>query len=86
MPERDGKNQGEDSPKASGLVLVRSPLLTSDKWRELVSSGRLVRRCHDVFLWGILFSFVFVLYTIINMLSLKPRPFVQSSFDMQAPR
>ena len=28
-----------------------------------------------------LFCFVFVL-----MLSLKPRPFVQSSFDMQAPR
>ena len=37
--------------QASGLVLVRSPLLTSHKWRELVSSGRLVCRCHDVFLW-----------------------------------
>ena len=24
-------------------------LLTSHKWRELVSSARLVRRCHDVF-------------------------------------
>ena len=35
----------------SGLVLVRSPLLTSHKWRELISSGRLVCRCHDVFLW-----------------------------------
>ena len=35
--------------KASGLVLVRSPLLTSHKWRELVSSGRLVCRCHGVF-------------------------------------
>ena len=32
-------------------MLVRSPLLTSHKWRELVPSGRLVRRCHDVFLW-----------------------------------
>ena len=32
-------------------MLVRSPLLTSHKWRELVSSGRLVCRCHDVFLW-----------------------------------
>ena len=29
----------------------RSPLLTSHKWRELVSSGRLLCRCHDVFLW-----------------------------------
>ena len=26
-------------------------MLTSHKWRELVSSGRLVCRCHDVFLW-----------------------------------
>ena len=31
--------------------LVRSPFLISHKWRELVSSGRLVYRCHDVFLW-----------------------------------
>ena len=30
---------------------VRSPLLTSHNWRELVSSGRLVCRCHDGFLW-----------------------------------
>ena len=29
----------------------------------------------------VLFCFIFVF-----MLSLKPRPFVQSSFDMQAPR
>ena len=33
------------------LVLVRSPLLTSHKWRELVSSGRLGYRCHGVFVW-----------------------------------
>ena len=32
-------------------MLVRSPLLTSHKWRELVSSGRLICRCHGVFLW-----------------------------------
>ena len=61
MPERDGKDQEEDSR----LVLVRSLLLTSHKWCELVSSGRCV-----------LFCPVFV-----SMLSLKPRPFVQSSFD-----
>ena len=35
--------------QASGLVLVRSPLLTSYKCRELVSSGRSVCRCHGVF-------------------------------------
>ena len=42
-----------EKPKASGLVLVRSPFLTinSHKWRELVFSGRLICRCHDVFLW-----------------------------------
>ena len=54
MPERDGKDQGEDSPKQAGscwFALVRSPLLTSHKWRELVPSGRLVCRCYDVFLW-----------------------------------
>ena len=32
-------------------MLVRSPFLTSHKWRELVSSGHLVCRCHKVFLW-----------------------------------
>ena len=32
-------------------MLVRSPLMTSHKWRELVPAGRLVCRCHDVFLW-----------------------------------
>ena len=32
-------------------MLVRSPLLTSHKWCELVFSGRLVCRCHDVFFW-----------------------------------
>ena len=37
--------------QSSGLVQVRSPMLTSHKWRELASSGRLVCRCHDVFLW-----------------------------------
>ena len=46
---REGPRRGW--PKASGLVLVRSPLLTGHKWRELVSSGFLVCRCHDVFLW-----------------------------------
>ena len=50
MPERDGKDQGEDNPYASGLVLVRLSQLTSYKWRELVSSGGLVCRCHVVFL------------------------------------
>ena len=32
-------------------MLVRSPLLTNYGWRELVSSGHLVCRCYDAFLW-----------------------------------
>ena len=32
-------------------MLVRSPLLTTHKWRELVPSGRFVCRCRGVFLW-----------------------------------
>ena len=50
MPNHDRKGQGEDSPEQSGFVPVRSPELISHKWRELVSSERLVCRCHVVFL------------------------------------
>ena len=78
---REGPRRGW--PKASGLVLVRSPLLTRHKWCEFVSFRRLVCRCHVVFIWCYvgLFCFVFIF-----TLSLKPRPSVQSFFDMQAPR
>ena len=60
-------------PKASGLVLVRSPLSTSHKWRELVSSGRLVCKCHDVFLWCCLsfLFFVFVFYHFVEAAALR---------------
>ena len=52
MPERDGKDQGKGRIAPSKRArAVRSPVLTSHKWRELLSSGRLVCRCHDVFLW-----------------------------------
>ena len=40
---------GEMVGGAGCVVLVRSLLLTSHKWRELVSSGRLVCICHGVF-------------------------------------
>ena len=68
-------NTKEIQPKASGLVLVRSlfVLLTSHKRRELVSSGRLVCRCHDVFLWCY-FCFVllrFCLYAFVEAAALR---------------
>ena len=50
-PNVAGRTKERIAPKASGLVLVHSPLLSSHKWRELVSSRRLVCRCPDVFLW-----------------------------------
>ena len=63
---REGPRRGW--PKASGIVLVRSPLLTSHTWRELVSSGRFVCRCHVVFLWCYVcfVSYRFCLYAFEN--------------------
>ena len=67
MSERDGKDQGEDSPKQAGsFVLVRSLLLTSHKWRELVSSGRLAFGLQMS--WGI--SLVLCLFCFASFLSL----------------
>ena len=45
MPELDGKDQREDSPKQAGSCWFARPR------RELLSSGRLVCRCHGVFPW-----------------------------------
>ena len=50
-PNVTGRTKERIAQSKRALVLVRSPLLTSHKWRELVPSGRLVCRCHDVFLW-----------------------------------
>ena len=66
-PNVTGRTKKTRLNKASGLVLVRSPMLTSHMWREHVSSGRLVCRCHGVFslvLRFFLFCFVFCLYHI----------------------
>ena len=56
-------------------MLVCSPLLTSHKWRELVSSGRLVcSRCHDVFLYCYYVSFLllrFRLYALVEAAALR---------------
>ena len=76
MSERDGKDQGEDSPKQAGSCWFARPcrLATSDgAFADAMTSFSGVT--------FVLFCFVFVF-----MLSLKPRPFVQPSFDMQAPQ
>ena len=54
-------------------MLVRSPLLTNHKWRELVSSGRLVCRCHHVFLWCYVCFFLlrFRLYAFVEAAALR---------------
>ena len=75
MSERDGKDQGEDSPKQAGSCWFARPcrLATSGAFADAMASFSGVT--------FVLFCFVFVF-----MLSLKPRPFVQPSFDMQAPQ
>ena len=67
-------NTKERIAQKSGLVLVRSPLLTSHKWRELVSSAaRLIYRCHDVFLWCYVsfLLFLFGLYACVEAAALR---------------
>ena len=55
-------------------MLIRSPLLTSHKWRELVPSGRLVCRCHDIFLWCSVCIILlrFCLYAFVEAAALPP--------------
>ena len=84
MPERDEKSQGKDIPEQAGLVLIHSPQqLTSHKCANVYSLG--VRLADGVLSFAgvrfVLFCFVFVFF-----ISLKPWHFVQSFFDMHAPR
>ena len=83
MPERDGKNQGEDSLKQASSCWFARHSLTSHNLRELVSSRRLVCRCHIVFLMCYV---CYVYFAFVCMISLKPWPFVQAFFDMHASR
>ena len=66
-------------------MLVRLALLTSHKWRKLVSSGRLVCRCHDVHYWCYVCLVLLCLASFFVLtLPLKSRPFSQPSFDIYA--
>ena len=72
-PNVTGKTKKKIAQKVSGLVLVRSPLLTIDEWRELVSSG-LVCRCHGVFslvLRLFCFASFFRLYAFVEAAALR---------------
>ena len=77
-PNVTGKDRGEDRPKQAGSCWFARHSLASHKWRELVSSGRLVCRCH-VGLALVLRLFCFASFFVF-MISLKPRPFAQSFF------
>ena len=77
-------------PEARVSVLVRSPVLISHKWRNLVASAR----SFGVLLWAavadVVLSFSgvgFVLFCFVFAFSvlLMSRSFVQSFFDMHAP-
>ena len=82
MPERDGKYQGEDNPKQTGSY-----------W--FVRHCRLATSGVNLYPPGVWFADVMspfsgvkrlVCVIFVFILELKPRPFVQSFFDMQAPR
>ena len=84
MPERDGKGQGEGSPKQAGLYwFAARPCLLATSGANLYPPVFWFTETMTSFsgVTFVLFCFVFVF-----MLSLKPRPFVRSSFDMQALR
>ena len=88
MPERDGNDQGEDSPKQAGSCWFARPCKLVTSGANLYPPGVWFADVMTSFsgVTFVLFCFVFVF-----MLSLKSRSFVQSSFvqssfDMQAPR
>ena len=80
MPERDGKDQGEDSlNKASVLVMFARHSCISHKWLELESSARVLFADARLPISGIMSSY-FCFHWILNLWR-----FVQSFFDMHAP-
>ena len=83
MPERDGKDQEEDSPKqaarAGSLVIVDKPQVAGTC--ILRAFGVQMSCCLSGVVTFVLFCFVFVILP-----SLEPRPFVQTFSDMHAPR
>ena len=72
-PDSTGNLLSSRRQRIGSRTIVRSPSLTRHKWRELVSSGRLVCTCHEVFLgcylcFGLL---LFRLYAFIEAAALR---------------
>ena len=85
MPERDGKDQGDDSPKQkAGSCWFARPCCLATSGANLYPPG--VWFADTMTSFSGLRLFCFASLSSSCLLSLKPRPFVQSSFDMQAPR
>ena len=70
-------------PQSKGLVLVRSHLLTSQSGANLYPPGAWFA---DIIMYFSGIAFVLCCFFLVFILLLKPRPLVQSFFDMQAPR
>ena len=87
MSERDRKDQGEYSPEQACFCWFVRHELIRHKWRELVFIRASLWFASDAVLY---FSevtlFVMLHFVFLFLLSLKPGPFVQSFFDMHAPR
>ena len=80
MPERDGKDQGENSPKQAGSCWFAHSCWLATSGANLFPPGVWFADAMTSFsgVTFVLFRFVFVF-----ILSLKPWPFAQLSFDMQ---
>ena len=77
MPERDRREQWEDSPKQACSCWFARHSYLAISGANLYPPGVLVCRCFSLALR----MFCFRLFA-----SMKPRPFVQPFFDMHAPR
>ena len=75
-PERDEKDQGEDSSKQAGSCWFAHHCLLATSGANLYSPGG----CCVVFLWCYV---CFLLFRFRFFLSLKPRPFLQSFFVLR---
>ena len=84
MPERDGKDQGGDSPKQAGSCWFARPCRLATSGGNLYPPGVWFADVMTSFSGVKFFSFCFASF-LVFMLSLKPRPFVQGSSICRRP-